>query len=332
MTTRILSTGYYLPPEVVRTDDLMAEIRPERFDLPASYLRDNVGVETVRHCDLAPSELAARAAKQALQQSGVRPDDIGMIIFCGIEGDHVEPATAMTVQAKLGLKAPICFDLSNACQGFMSGLQVANDMIAMGRAKYALVCTGERPSRVSRAAVADLKKCRDLQRLKNRVGMLTVGDAGGAMILGRDHFSQESGIKGFATDSLGKHARLCWYKWSGARLDGEMVMGKICSLTIGLHKVVYRRALELLQWDASGIDCLITHQVGARPFQLLSEAFEVAKNRMTRTYHTLGNITSATLPVNLGLAIEAGQVKPGSRIFAGMSGSGITVCHMGLVL
>ena len=90
--------------------------------------------------------------------------------------------------------------------------------------------------------------------------------------------------------------------------------------------------MDKLQWTPNIIDCLITHQVGERPFAKLSEMFGVGTHKMTQTYPKLGNITSATLPVNLSLGMEQGQIKQGDCLFVAMSGSGISVSHAGLIL
>lgn len=328
--SKIISTGYYLPGTVVSTQDMLDEARAARFGVGADYIERSLGVQKVRHSNDMPSTLAVKAAEKALAAADINPDDIGIIIFTGIEGDYCEPATAHFVQDRLGLKSEICFDVSNACLGFMSGLKVANDMIRAGTSKYALICTGERPSLVSKSVVDSLRLAEDESAFKKSVGMLSVGDAGGAVIIGSNK-DQNRGFHRFSTDSQGKHAKLCHYRWSDNKVDGQMIMGKICSLTIGLHRVVYKKTLDMLGWDAGSIDCLITHQVGERPFHILSQAFAVATDKMTKTYNWLGNLTSATFPVNLGLALESGQVKPGDRVYASMSGSGITVCHTGFV-
>lgn len=325
----IASVGYYLPEMHVRTEDMLREIDPDRFGVDITHIEMNVGVSEVRHSDPGqkPSALAIAAAEKALAQSAINYDQIDLIVFCGIEGDYAEPSTAHIIQAALGLNSGICFDVQNACLGFMTGLQIADAMIASGAVRYALVCTGEKPSMVSKATIRELKKSSDVHLFKNKLGMLTVGDAGGAMIIGpRD----QNGFLNFGTDSQGQYAKLCYYKQKNdGYIEGQMVMGRICAVTINAHKSIYRDTLAVLGWSPENIDCLITHQVGAKPFSLLSQLFDVPESKMTRTYHSLGNITSATFPVNYGLALEEGRIKQNSRVWAAMSGSGISVCHSG---
>lgn len=325
----IVSVGYYLPETLVRTEDMLKEIDPDKFGVESGHIEEHVGVAEVRHSahNQKPSFLAIAAAEKALARCFINCDQIDLIIFCGIEGDYAEPSTAHIIQAALGLRSGICFDVQNACLGFMTGLQIADSMIASGAIRYALVCTGERPSIVSKATIRELKRSTDTNLLKNKLGMLTVGDAGGAMIIGPRH---QNGFLNFGMDSQGQYAKLCYYKQkNNGYIEGQMVMGKICAVTFNAHKKVYRDTMDVLGWSPDSIDCLITHQVGAKPFSELSRIFNVPKSKMTRTYHSLGNITSATFPVNYGRALEEGRVHSDSKVWVAMSGSGISVCHSG---
>lgn len=329
--SRIISVGKSLPTQRVRPCEMFREFDAEKFGVEHNLIEQTLGIHEVRHSDsdTKPSDLAVAAGQDAIDKSGVNPDFVDVIIYCGIEGDYVEPSTAHNIQHRLGLKG-VCFDVSNACLGFMSGIQIANDMIGSGSARYALVCTGERPSVISKAVVERLRRSHNKADFQNKLGMLSVGDAGGAAVIGPRECG--FGFVTFGAASIGKHARLCYYRMSGDELDGQMVMGKICALTIDLHRRVYVETIDSLGWDSRKISCCITHQVGRRPFELLSDAFHIADENMTRTYPDLGNITSATLPVNLCLAQERGDLSAGDVVYVALSGSGISVAHAGLIM
>ena len=328
---RIVSVGKSLPAERVHPCDMVSEVGAEKYGVSEMLIEETLGINEVRHSaeNVKPSDLAVEASEEAIAKSGINADHIDVIVFCGIEGDYVEPSTAHSIQHRLGLRG-ICFDVSNACLGFMSGIQIANDMIGSGSARYVLVCTGERPSVISKAVIRCLRNSNNADDFKNKLGMLSVGDAGGAAILGPREAGH--GFVNFGAASIGKHARLCYYKMHGDEVDGQMVMGRICALTINLHEQVFRQTIDQLGWDSGKIAYCITHQVGRRPFEMLSEAFHVVDSRMTRTYPDLGNITSATLPVNLCLAQENGGLKPGEAVYVALSGSGISVSHAGLIM
>ena len=329
-SSRIVSVGYYLPSDRVHPEEMVSEIDATRFGVDNTIVEDEIGVKEVRHSHSErPSDMAVAAAEKALQESGVARELVDLVIFCGIEGDHAEPATAHYVQHRLGLSGE-CYDVSNACLGFMTGLSVANAMIGSGAARYVLVCTGERPSLVSKAVVEELRKSDDADLFKRRVGMLSVGDVGGAAVIGPP--VDERGFVSFVGASEGQHADLCYYSMNNGRVDGQMVMGQISARMIRMHRSVYPRTLTRLGWDKTEIDGMITHQVGQRPFAKLRDIFGMTDNKMTRTYDNYGNITSGTFVLNLGKAIESGQLSQGDKVYAAMAGSGLSVVQAGFVL
>jgi len=132
--SKIYSTGVHFPEEIVKSDDLFAEINSEtKYDIPHNWMSNVMGIKERRVApeSAKPSDLAIPAAIQALQSAPeVDPKDIDLVIFCGIERDQSEPATAHTIQHKLGLNARYAFDLSNACFGFVDSMQVATNYIA----------------------------------------------------------------------------------------------------------------------------------------------------------------------------------------------------------
>lgn len=329
--SRLVSVGYYLPETRVTTQEMLSEVGPDRFNVTPRFIEENVGVREVRHAadHQRPSELAIRAAQNALEQSDIDPGLIDLIIFCGIEGDYTEPATAHFVQAALGLKG-YCFDVRNACLGFTTALQIANALIAAKDIKYALVCTGETLSRLSKAVIEKLQTTVDAEVFKKLVGFLTVGDAGGAALLGPKEGNR--GFLYFNSVSKGEMARFCYYSRDSGDVDAQMVMDRICASGLQAHRNIFKRTLAQLEWAPDTIDCLVTHQVGSHPFVKFSEMFSVSTEHMTKSFDYLGNLTTATMPVNLALGKDNNLIKPSDHIFAAMSGSGLSICQFGMVV
>jgi 3-oxoacyl-[acyl-carrier-protein] synthase III len=332
MNTAIYDIDYYLPSQVVKTADLLAETQPDRVGFTTDLISDLLGIQEVRYAESPemPSTLAIKAAEKLFSRSSIRPDQIGLIIFCGIDRDYCEPSTAHFVQAAIGSRA-ICFDISNACLGFMSGIQVANAMIADGTVEYALICTGERPSEVAKSVTKSLKS--ELKRTVfwNKVGGLTVGDAGAAAIIGPK--TGKAGLVGMKVTSAGKLARLCYYRWNDRHeIDGRMHMKEISNAILDAHRDLYPQALAAMNLDPERINCLITHQVGKRPWERYPEIMGVDQLKMTKTFDLLGNITSATFAVNYAQALESKRIKKGDLVFAAMAGSGLSVCQMGMIV
>ncbi|MEO0444075.1 MAG: ketoacyl-ACP synthase III [Pseudomonadota bacterium] len=332
MNMCIHSIDYYLPSNVIQTRDMVGATQPERLGFSETLIEDLIGIKEVRHAasDEKPSTLATKAAQKALAKFKGNIDDIGAVIFCGIEGDYIEPSTAHIVQSKLGLKNAVCFDVSNACLGFMTGISIAAAMLSSGSAKSILVCTGECPSRVSKAAIPQLKKLEERSLYFNSIGSLTVGDAGAAAILDCDSGSNR--IEGLHFSSNGKLAELCYYTLENNRPQGQMLMTEISTAILDAHQKLLPETLKKSSLQTKDIDCLITHQVGKRPWKRHSTLFGVDLSAMTKTFDTLGNVTSATFGVNYSQALDDKSLNSGKKVVAAMAGSGLSVCQVVLTV
>lgn len=317
----VIGVGAYLPATVIRMEELLEEIRTEeRFGIPSTWLTENTGIleSRVAGDDQKPSNLAVAAAERALADSGVDRSQIGAVIYCGIDRDYAEPATAHVVQSELGIPGGMCFDLSSACHGFVNGMQVVNSLITEGSISYGLVASGEIPSRVARGVTENLKRGgKDL--FMRQVGALTTGDAGGAMVLGPGR-----GIKEFKLMSRGQHYKLCHYNRApDGSIDGQLIMHKICHEGLKMHRELWR----LRFWHADALDKVISHQVGRAFHERLARIIGVAQHKMSCTFPRLGNLTSTTIPVNLALLPKR---KPMKRILIAGSGSGISISHIAM--
>lgn len=327
---QILSVGHYLPETVVKSSELLDEIGPGHFGISSDLIEKRVGVVQMRHSAARekPSDMAIAAAEVALEKAPIKRDEIDHVIFCGVERDYVEPSTAHWVQTGLGLKPKTtCFDVANACLGFTTAMQIGNALIASGGARYVLVVTGEKLSNLTHLVIRELQKRKSKSILTRKVGFLTLGDAGGAVVLAPS--SGNNGFVHFGASSQGEHADYCKYRIVDGILDGQMIMERICAAGLRAHQEMFAPSMERLGWASPHIDCLITHQVGRKPFKRLSEIFSVAEEKMTKTFDFLGNIATATFPVNLSL--QASKLSSGSRVFAAMTGSGLAVCQFGMV-
>jgi len=328
---RSISTGIYLPEQRVTSKQLMEEIDIGRFDLDTDWMDEKMGICERRYAvtEMKPSELAINAANQALEKASISSDDIDLIIYCGIERDYLEPGTAHIVQDAIGASAAICFDVSNACHGFMNGIHLADALIATGQARRALITTGEKPSRVIPYIMDMLKKITSYKEFELAIGGLTVGDAGAAMVLG-PKLGPESGFIGFMLDSKGKHHKQCVWG-TGTDQTGHMEMRNIVYNFVQMHAKMYPNAMEKFGWQPQQIDQFVHHQVGKGPFRRHAAYSGVSKDLMSDTVSWLGNITTATIPVNLHLLDQSGTVKDGDRVFIAGTGSGLSVSQSGLI-
>ncbi len=328
--SRITGVGHYLPDQIVLSEDLMNEFRSEsRFGLSPRYLSALVGIKERRWAsdDTLPSDLAIAASRDAIQKAGINPQDIDCILFCGIERDWQEPATAHRVQFELGAGKATCFDLTNACHGFMNGISVADAFIASGTARVCLVCTGEVGSRASKSILRQLCKP-DLshEELKFLLGGLTAGDAGGAMIVQRSE--DRSGFQRFKFESAGQYADLCFYsKAANDEIYGEMHMQEICEETLAFHANSIEETYSSLSWRPEDVDCLMSHQVGTKVHRQVCRITGVAKEKAPCIVDTTGNIASATIPALFSLY----PPRKNDKVLIISSGSGMTIGQSALM-
>ncbi|MCG8413762.1 MAG: ketoacyl-ACP synthase III [Pseudomonadales bacterium] len=328
--SRIVAIGSYLPDIEVASEDLMDEIQSEkRFGVPNTWLTQLTGIRSRRFAieTAKPSDLAIEAGRKALEKSEIEPTDVGMVIYCGIDRDWVEPATSHRVQRELGCKNAACLDVTNACHGFTNGMSVGDAMIATGAAENVLVVTGEVPSQVAKDCIADINKNPTEENFRGKVGGLTTGDAGGAVILQRA--SDDSGVKAYRFASEGRFAELCYYKFDEqGKRTGQMLMEKISAAGLYMHKSLISGTYKALNWKPEDVDYLICHQAGRKPHERCAEIAEVDIAKAPVTYEDYGNLTSASIPVTLDLAGS----KEGDRILILGTGSGLSISQIGLVL
>lgn len=299
--SKIAGIGAFLPKQRVTSDELMLEIASSRFGTPENYISNKIGIIERRMADelTQASDMAIWAAEVALKDANVAAHEIDLILYCGIERDWQEPATAHRVQAELGATSAIVLDVTNACHGFMNGVSIADAFISNGSASNVLVCTGEKQSKLTYEAIEQLKNLSSKQEFRKRLGGLTVGDAGGAMVIQRG--DGESGFRKMNFMSDGKHTDLCYYKHTDAGTQGQMLMREITVQILRLHKMFINSTYNLLGWTPESIDKLYCHQTGAKPHEGMASLAQQPINKAPITYDNYGNLTSASIPVNMFL-------------------------------
>ncbi len=324
---KIIGVGAYLPDERVASDTLMHEAGCEKFGVSVDFLRRFSGIKERRFAKPyeKPSVLAIKASRIAIENSGIDAQDIDQVIFCGIDKDVSEPATAHYVANNLGATNADCFDLSNACHGVMSGLMSANGTIGIGAAENILLCTGETPSLVTKNIIYQLRRIKDKNKFKSLMGALTVGDSGGALVISKAKNGE--GCQWMQICSRSDLNQYCYYGRSKINFDFHMEMSNISNAVVSMHKDMMDRTYSKLGWSLDSISKIYCHQAGEKPHLKLSEAAGQPLSKAPSTYQYYGNLTSATIPVNL----YENPPSYGDRILLLGAGSGIAASQMGFV-
>ena len=325
-SSKISGIGINLPTDRISSDELMREIGTRRFGIPENFISRKMGIIERRFAtpESRPSDLAYAASVEAIEEAGIDPRHIDWIIFCGIDRDWIEPSTACRIQHLLGATNASCVDVSNACLGFMNGLHMADTLIRSGSVENVLVCTGETQSNVALEMVERLRRCDDKQFFRKTMGALTVGDAGGAMIIQRS--DGNNGFHRFQFWTEGDKAELCCIKEGRNGFEGQMIMGVISKAMVEIHSKHIDGTYLQSGWKPSDVDKLYCHQVGREPHKQMANIARVPEDKAPITYHTMGNLTSATIPVNMYI----NRPRRGEHILFMGAGSGLSVCQSGM--
>ena len=141
-----VGVGHHLPTKVVTSQDVEQRVfQASRFQIPRGLVEKVSGIaeRRFRDTDEQASDLALKASRQALERADMDAKDLDVVIFAACTQDLTEPATANILQEKLGARGSSVFDIKNACNSFLNGLDVAESLIRAGKAKTALIAVGE---------------------------------------------------------------------------------------------------------------------------------------------------------------------------------------------
>lgn len=333
----IVSTGSVLGEKSIATETLLRQAGLEKFGIDPQTLNTELGIKNVPRTSKTtrPSELAITAAERALAKFPGSPHDIGFLAFCGIERDSTEPATAHRIKQALGMRYAMGHDISDACHGFTQGVRTARAMIESGQVKFAMVVTGERSSiRSDQVAEMFVRGELSSDRVRTTKGVFSLGDAGGAVILGASE--GDSGIVDMYTYTDSRWGELCQFQNFGHEVGIPpafgMNMERICSVTVKAIREHGLPYLEKIGWGGGNFDWLIQHQVGEAPYLKTLELFQVDPAKSLPIYPNCGNLASASMPVALDLMDSKGMIKSGDRVVWLSSGSGIAFTLMPLIV
>ena len=326
----------FLPERRVTSDELEAELEPlyGRLHLSVGRLELMTGIAERRvwPAGTLPSQAATEAGRRALSRAGLSPSEIGCLVYCGVSRDFAEPATATAVHHGLGLSGDCRnFDISNACLGVASGMEVLAAMIELGQIDWGLAVTGENgwPLVANTVRVLNTDPSVTRQSLKSQFASLTIGSAAAAVLLRRDTLRPGGHrLRASATASDCGGCALCQGQADGAMTDGSAPLMHTDSTEL-MHQGIdvaarmWEKLCDESGWQAADIDVVCGHQVGKFHRNLLFERLGLPVEKDFPTFPLLGNCGSASLPATCALAEEAGVLRPGRRLAMLGIGSGI---------
>ncbi len=327
----IEAVAYELPPHRITSADLENQVADTLARLGISHgnLERLTGIRERRFWDpgTRPGQAATLAARKALDVTGVDPKKIGCLINTSVSKNYVEPSIACSIHDNLQL-SPYClnYDLSNACLGFVNGINNIILMIEAGLIDYGMVVDGEtaRPAieaTIKRLAAPDVT----MQTFRDNFATLTLGSGAVAMILCRKDLSQTGHVvNGSISLAATQHHKLCLGTMDNMRTDASALLIAGVELAAATWKLACK---TLDNWSDETIDLYTPHQVSSRHTAVLCKTAEITMEKMHLNLHTCGNIGPAAMPITLAMADEAGRLKAGDHVGLLGIGSGLN-CSM----
>ncbi len=331
-TVTLDGLAYELAPNVITSSELEKRIQPvyDALRFQVGQIEALTGIRERRWWNegFKLSDGAASAGRKALAKAGVKPSDLGVVIYAGVCKESSEPATACAVAAKIGIGGNCAvFDLSNACLGVMSGMVDIANRIELGQIKAGLVVSCESAREINESMIASMLKNPTMEHFKLSVATLTGGSGAVGVVLTDGSFGKQGPrLLGGTVSAAPQHWDLCQWDRDFMRTDAPAVLKHGMELV----KPTWLSFLKTLGWTSDAIDKAITHQVGAPHTIAVLSACGLRHDKDFPTYEFLGNIGTASLPLTAALAHERGFLEKGDKVaFMGI-GSGLNCMMLGL--
>lgn len=302
VATGIIGIGRALPEKVLTNFDL-----EKMVDTNDEWIRTRTGIEERRIADenTDTSDLAFEAAKKAIEDANISPEEIDLILVATITPDRPFPSVACMLQERLGATKAAAMDLSAACAGFMYGMVTGKQFIDNGAYKHVLVVGVEKLSKIT--------------NWEDRNTAVLFGDGAGAVVLGK--VTEGRGILSFelgADGSGGKH--LYQDDDDFIYMNGREVF-KFAVRQMGESS---ENVLEKAGLSKEDVDFLIPHQANIRIMEASRQRLDLPEEKLSKTVHKYGNTSAASIPISLVEELEAGKIKEDDLIVMVGFGGGLT--------
>lgn len=316
-TVSIVGTGSYVPEKVLTNADL-----EKMVDTSDEWIVTRTGIRERRIAadDEFTSQMATKAARAALEQAGVAPNEIDLIIVATVTPDMAFPSTACFVQKELGATGSACFDVSAACAGFLYAMEIGQQFIANHTAETVLVIGAEKLSGI--VDWSDRNTC------------VLFGDGAGAAVL--RHRPGSHGIIASHMETNAELTDILTLPGGGSRFPttAENVDQRLNTIKMA-GKEVYKQAvnamlsasLKVLEdsgLKADDLACIIPHQANYRIIEAIASRMEVPMDRFMIDLDRYGNTSAAAVAIALDEANRSGRMKEGDFILLVVFGGGLT--------
>jgi 3-oxoacyl-[acyl-carrier-protein] synthase III len=312
----ILGLGCYLPAKKVTNKDL-----EKMVDTTDDWIMTRTGIKERRIApkEFASSDLGAEAAKAAIKDAGLSPEDIDLIITATITGDMAFPSTSCVIQNKIGAINAAAFDINAACSGFVFGLTVAKQFVDSGLYKHVLVIGSE--------------KMTSLVDWTDRSTCVLFGDGAGACVVGK---SKDRKIVSFFIGCDGSGGNLLKLPAGGSRMPAtqetvklklhflKMEGNEVFKLAVKVMADAANKAVTKAGLLCSDIDLLIPHQANIRILMAVAKRLGLVEEKIFFNIAKYGNMSAASTAVALAEASKEHRIKKGDNVVLVAFGAGLT--------
>jgi len=319
----ILSLAAVEAPRIVTSDWIDEQLTEtyQRNGLRPGLLAGLAGIEERRWWDddVSFTDAAAMAGRAAIEQAGIDPSKIGILISTSVCKENLEPSVACAVHHQLGLSTScLNFDIANACLGFINAMHLAATMLDAGTVEYALIVDGEGSRHTQQTTLERLRHPNSTAGdVFAEFASLTLGSGAAAMVMARKnrHGNVHRLIGGVGRAGT-EHNALC--------------IGSLDRMTTDTHGLLVA-GLDLAAdaWEASktdfdwteGLDWYIFHQVSKVHTTMLCDRLAIDSSKVPLTFPKYGNVGPAAVPITLASVQD--QIQPGQRVLCMGIGSGL---------
>lgn len=325
--SKIAGLGYFVPEHIVTNDDLSKII-----DTNDAWIQERTGILERRHVKRGSGEttttMGLKAAKIAIERSGVAKEDIDFIVFATISPDYYFPGPGVMLQKELGLRTIGALDIRNQCSGFVYALSIADQYIKTGMYRNILIVGSE------------LQSFGLDMTTRGRGVSVIFGDGAGAAVISREE-DISKGVLSTHLHSEGEHAKelAVLAPGMGGRwvtdiladndpndesyfpyMNGQFVFK---NAVVRFSEVIHE-GLAANSLNVSDINMLIPHQANLRISQFIQKKFGLRDDQVFNNIQKYGNTTAASIPIALTEAWELGKIKSGDLVVLAAFGSGFT--------
>ena len=313
LRSTVRSVGAYLPARIVTNDEL-----PAHLETSDAWIRERTGIgqRYVAAEGELTSDLAAAAARVALERAELSPQQVDLVLVATSTPDLTFPATATAVQRKLGIGRCMAFDLQAVCAGFTYGLTTADALLRTGAVKRALVIGAETFTRIL-----------DWQ---DRGTCVLFGDGAGAVLLTAEEqpgTRDDRGILASYLSADGRHQDDLYVDGgpSATQTAGHLRMNgrEVFRFAVAEMAAAADNVLAQAGWTRNDLDWLVLHQANLRIIDAVAKRLGLPSGKMIVTVDRHANTSAASIPLALDAAVADGRIRPGQLVCVDAIGGGL---------